>query len=514
MGQMTSTDWTGSWGGVLACVVLVVGCIWLGWGASGPGAVWLTYGALFLPYLWICLIREELGAGSLPWVAGTALVARGVLIPAEPVLSDDIYRYVWDGRVAEAGINPFVHAPEADALAHLRDGAIWPAINHADVPTIYPPVAQFVFEWNAHLGGAVGGLKFWFVGIEVAAVAVCVWWCRRRGVSWESIVPAVAVYGLNPLVVVEVAHSGHVDVVAWSLLAVALVVWWEAPEGEQQRRGCGVLVGVAVLLGLSAGTKFLSLAVLPFLVAGTDWLSIGGAERWRRLWRRGAMCVGVVVVVATSYAPYVSAGGQLFDGFGRFASVWRSNDGGFRAVRTGATEAMRSAVNCRDSGTTEFDGRLRCDNGELLITLEGLDPLFERMGWTKTWQGERLPDTTWTAVGLGETMAKGVAVFVVLSVMSAALAVGASPAGGLLAVLVALYLFAPVVHPWYVGWLVPLTVLAGRRVGVVFSAAVLAGYAAWWSAQVGGAWRVPTWLVGVEYSVVAVAVWWEVVERR
>jgi len=507
-------NWESPWGWSVALVLLMVGCVWLGWGASGPGGIWATYAALFVPYTWICLMRKQLGASSLPWVAGTALVARGVLIPAEPVLSDDIYRYVWDGRVAEAGINPFAHAPVEAALSHLRDGAIWPAINHAEVPTIYPPVAQFVFEWNAHLGGAVGGLKFWFVVIEIVAVAVCVWWCRRRGVAWESIVPAVAVYGLNPLVVVEVAHSGHVDVVAWSLLTVALVLWWKAPEGEGERRGWGVLAAVAILIGLSAGTKFLSLAVLPFLVAGTDWPSVSGGERWRRLWRRGAMCVGVFVVVAATYAPYASVGGKLFDGFGRFASVWRSNDGGYRAVRKGAAEAMRSAVNCSEQGVGEPGGRFRCEEGELLITLEGLDPLFERMGWTKTWQGERLPDTTWTVEGLAETMAKGVAVFVILLVMSAALAVGASPAAGLLAVLVALYLFAPVVHPWYVAWLVPLTVLAGRRVGVVFSAAVLAGYAAWWSVQSGGAWRVPTWLVGVEYGIVAAAIWWDVVERR
>ena len=78
-------------------------------------------------------------------ILGAALVARAMLLPVGPV-STDIYRYVWDGRVQAAGINPYRYIPADPALAHLRDAEIYPKINRADYArTIYPPAAQIVF---------------------------------------------------------------------------------------------------------------------------------------------------------------------------------------------------------------------------------------------------------------------------------------------------------------------------------------------------------------------------------
>ena len=62
------------------------------------------------------------------------------LLFAEPYLSTDIYRYIWDGRVQAAGINPYRYMPIAPELSHLRDAAIFPNINRPDYAvTIYPP---------------------------------------------------------------------------------------------------------------------------------------------------------------------------------------------------------------------------------------------------------------------------------------------------------------------------------------------------------------------------------------
>ncbi|HTH96902.1 MAG TPA: hypothetical protein VL574_05750, partial [Stellaceae bacterium] len=78
-------------------------------------------------------------------VMGTATLMRLVLLPAPP-LSTDIYRYIWDGRVQAAGINPYRYIPDDPALTALRDKTIWPSINRAATAhTIYPPAAQVVF---------------------------------------------------------------------------------------------------------------------------------------------------------------------------------------------------------------------------------------------------------------------------------------------------------------------------------------------------------------------------------
>ena len=155
-----------------------------------------------------------------------ALIVRALMIAAPPLLSDDVYRYVWDGRVALAGINPFVYAPDAMELWAVRDEAIWPLINHKHVPTIYPPVAQWCFALNAWLGGGVSALKAIFVLFEALFIGLATLaarhtrWLKRRGVL------AVVVYALNPTVCVELAWSGHLDVLAYGSLVVA-AMWCE-----------------------------------------------------------------------------------------------------------------------------------------------------------------------------------------------------------------------------------------------------------------------------------------------
>jgi alpha-1,6-mannosyltransferase len=85
------------------------------------------------------------------WVVfGVAIALRALLLTAPPILSTDIYRYVWDGRVQTAGINPYRYIPADPALASLRDPIVYPQINRADYArTIYQPVAELVSQRSA-----------------------------------------------------------------------------------------------------------------------------------------------------------------------------------------------------------------------------------------------------------------------------------------------------------------------------------------------------------------------------
>ncbi len=97
-----------------------------------------------------------------------------------------LYRYVWDGRVQVAGINPYRYVPADPALRPLRDGAIYPHINRADyAPTIYPPMAQVIFRAVAAVGHDVLAMKLAMLGFELLAIAVMLRLlaapaCRRR----------------------------------------------------------------------------------------------------------------------------------------------------------------------------------------------------------------------------------------------------------------------------------------------------------------------------------------------
>ena len=76
-----------------------------------------------------------------------AVIFRFSLIPSDPVvLSKDMYRYIWDGRVQQSGINPYLYPPEAAELKTLRDDRIFPKINRKESPTLYPAGAQIFFR--------------------------------------------------------------------------------------------------------------------------------------------------------------------------------------------------------------------------------------------------------------------------------------------------------------------------------------------------------------------------------
>src|SRR5580765_8351520 len=136
-----------------------------------------------------------------------------------PYLSDDIYRYVWDGRVQSAGINPYRYIPADESLEKLRDEKIYPNINRRDYArTIYPPLAEGAFLLITRLSESVTWMKAVMVGFE----AIAVWALIQLLVSFGFARQRVLIYAWHPLVVWEFAGSGHVDALAIAFIALAL----------------------------------------------------------------------------------------------------------------------------------------------------------------------------------------------------------------------------------------------------------------------------------------------------
>lgn len=199
---------------------------------------------------------------ALPLVLGVALTARGVLAPVPPTLSTDAYRYVWDARVARAGMSPYAFAPVDPALAGLRDGAIFPRLNHPTWRTIYPPAAQRFFQAVDRVQpDSVLAMKLAMGAAELGGLAM-VWGLLRAGgrPPWQA-----AIYAWNPLVLVEVWGSGHLDGVLAPLVAGAL---WAALA--RRHAVAGVLIGLAASLKLYPATLLvlLPVAAWPAALAG------------------------------------------------------------------------------------------------------------------------------------------------------------------------------------------------------------------------------------------------------
>ena len=184
-----------------------------------------------------------------------AVLFRLTIFWCQPSLSEDFYRYVWDGRVQIAGINPYRYPPEAKELAALRDSN-HALINHQDVRTPYPPFAETIFHLLAKIpGGAVsfkaGILLFDFLLIAVLYVILRVEKLPRT---------LLLVYAWHPLPVLEFSGSGHMDIIAISLFFLSYLMVLRS-----QNAAGGVLMSAAIL------TKYIPIISLPWILPKANW---------------------------------------------------------------------------------------------------------------------------------------------------------------------------------------------------------------------------------------------------
>jgi len=492
---------------LIALFLLPAGCVAMlgaaSFGTSADLAVLALYAALFIPYALVALRARDLPVTrhTVLAIAGCALLARVVLAFGEPLLSDDVFRYVWDGRVQLAGINPYVYAPSAPELERVRDAVLWPKINHADVPTIYPPGAQVVFAFNALLGGGTTLLRLILVALE-ALMVFAAWQILARAkhpLSPSRRIEALVLYALNPLVIVEIGYSGHLDVLAWGPLTLALL----AARPWAKGRALGWAATAGALLAASTAAKLLGVILVPLLV-----LAPRNARRlsWGDLFaQRATFLVAFAITLGALFAPYASAGGKMFTGFGTYATHWRGNDGAFRAgFRLGERTILRGA------GVPEDE----LDDSKVLIQLPQYDELALKWGITRQFGDELVPATTFASDQFAQTLAKLTAALVMGLTLLWALVVTRAPLPGALLLLGVLYVVAPTVHPWYVAWLVPLAALTRNRAGILFSFTVLTSYWAWWSYRAGGPWFVPAWVATIEFGSVVALAWWDSPGRR
>jgi hypothetical protein len=238
---------------------------------------------LYFAACWLVL-RGPRARHAVWLVLGVALAMRLMVLAAPAFLSSDLFRYVWDGRVQIAGINPYRYVPADPALAPLRDATIYPRIDRAGYAhTIYPPTAQLVFRVIASIRQSETFERVAMLGCDLLAIAVML---RLLGIA--GLDPArVLIYAWNPLSVWEFAGNGHVDAVAIGLIALAML----ARVG-----GRGAWVGIA--LGAAALVKFLPLIAAPAL-----WRP-RGAGRWMDWTMPAAMAVAMVLL----YALYIDHG--------------------------------------------------------------------------------------------------------------------------------------------------------------------------------------------------------------
>lgn len=243
--------------------------------------------ALFCLYLLalVSILRKRSRSSSLGLILGFAILFRTILLFMPQVLSSDIYRYVWDGRVQSAGINPYAFPPAAEALSFLRDELIFPLINRQWAPTIYPPGAQIFFAGMYRLfPDSIVGLKFIMLCFDLATIALIVRLLKRARIDPDR----VLLYAWSPLVLFELAGSGHLEALMLPFVLLALAA---------RMKGRAVLAGGA--LGVATLIKLYPAVLFPALYQRRDF--------------RFPLAFGLAVLLG--YAPYIAGAGIKVIGF-------------------------------------------------------------------------------------------------------------------------------------------------------------------------------------------------------
>ena len=244
-------------------------------------------------------IREFFAAPSFPVrvvVFGVALAALLQLqyLRLPPGVDDDIHRYVWDGRVQRLGYNPYLLVPSdpANRSLHTADTR---NLNHPELTSPYPAGAQLFFRIVTAIHESTFALKIAFVICNFVIILVLLDVLRRERRSAHL----VLAYAWNPLLAIEVAGSGHIDILGVLLLLVSF-----AALGRRWRATAAVALGVAIAV------KFLPIVLLPLY--------------WKRVRVRDALLAAVVAGLL--YIPFVDHGRIPMGSLGTYVETWRFND--------------------------------------------------------------------------------------------------------------------------------------------------------------------------------------------
>ena len=279
-------------------------------------------------------LRAAPNRAFLPVILAGAVIFRVLLLFSDPIAEIDIYRYLWDGAVSTSGVNPFRYAPQQvlaanagdaqpedlERLVALRDHSpvlreILSRVHFGELPTIYPPVSQVVFAMAAAMTPDLAGLaarmtivKAWFVGFDVLTIIIVL--KLQRLCRLPS--AAITIYAWCPLVIKEIANSGHLDSLAVFLTTASLylgakALFLRADQASSSACDPGSILASAswsaLLLGLGVGAKLYPAVLAPML-----FLSFTARIGWRT--SLPATMVFVVAATVTLY-PMLPSGAHL-----------------------------------------------------------------------------------------------------------------------------------------------------------------------------------------------------------
>ncbi len=243
-----------------------------------------------------------------------ALAARAIALFTTPILEDDFHRYRWDGHVLANGTNPYIYAPNSTMLDHL-DTDYRIDIGYINIPTIYPPLAQYVFAFNSFaFGGTLFGLKIIFILFDLATGFLLIKWLTLREIN----ISYSLFYFLNPVVIKEIANSAHLDSILAFFFALS-IYFIEKYMRTKNNYLSPVFLGLATLI------KVTPIFAIPALIKFSK-------NKISTL----VVCFVTILIFSVPFA----FGDKFMPGFSSFAKHWVNNESLFYPISFIATKAV------------------------------------------------------------------------------------------------------------------------------------------------------------------------------
>lgn len=325
---------------------------------------WLAAGGLWLLSLLLLSWQQWQWPGAsqrllrwlLPVLLALGLLMRVAALPLPVTHSQDIYRYVWDGAVQRAGLNPYLGPPASASYREIQreQPEVFARINHRHLPTIYPPMAQRVLALSSQRGArgepVAAAVHRWkrLCGLaELGLLLLLAGLLHRRKIEliWLS------AWLLCPLPILEIWLNAHLDVLGVLFLALALLAWPPrrhrpsqvaadaAPASAEDAlpHAAGDVQPGWARLWLGGAALALSLLVKP--LAGVVLPALIGVSRRNLVRWTGAGLLAAFLI----WLPYRHAGLQVTPSLGEYGRRWRSNDGAF-AVLQQVSEGLTAVI--------------------------------------------------------------------------------------------------------------------------------------------------------------------------
>jgi hypothetical protein len=382
-------------------LILFAGALhWTVWAdACKAYAMLISYGLIFLGCLgaWAGFpdgLRISQKVGLILFIS---LIARLSMMGIPE--SDDVYRYLWEGKLVAAGESPYAYPANHPYYLSYRD-AYWEAMNHKDKLTVYPPLTEWLFAVIGSVAYTPWAFKIFFIIADLCAIGVLIALCSRYELAFRN----VLIYALNPLALFAIAGEAHFD--ALLILAILLSVWF----GQDRKFSWAWF-----WLGMAIQIKIIAIALLPLYL-------------WRCQWQKSWI---ILIPLAVPSLHFMTTLPGLLQGLWHFG------------------------------GLSAFNGPI---HGPLSALLAG---------------------NTASATVILMVLFGVVVLWIIRSIASLPKAVYLT--------LAALVLFLPVVHYWYILWVIPFIVMFPGLSWLVLSFTSGAYFFSVFSAEQGEEWMLPIW---------------------